>query len=755
MPVALAFALGVLLTQQLARLPPLPLVLAALVLALVLARRLPWLGALLVGLGYASLHAHVALASPFPLVWEMKDLTAEGRVLSLPDPESGRTRFLFQIEELRSDAGPIEFRGRVRLAWHGESRPPLRSGEGWTLRVRLKRPHGLLNPGLFDYEGWLWREGIQSTGYVRSSAENRRLPVRDATLSLDPWRQALGEALDRQLPQAASALIKALTIGDGSGFTPEQWEDFRRTGTNHVISISGLHVGLAAGLLLLLTERLWRLSPTLCLWLAAPRAGALAGMLGALFYTALAGFLVPTQRSLIMIIALLLPRLLAREVRPWRGLALALILVLLIDPRAVMSPSFLLSYAAVAAIFWGMAGWRERGRFLSLVRVQWVILLLITPLTLSLFHQTSLLAFPINLLAVPVFSLLLVPAALVGVLAYALAPAAGLWLFDRIAPLYTLSIEALHAAAAVDTGMLELGQRPLATLLLATLGAAWLAFPLRLPGHYLAPLLFLPFILGREEPLADGAFEVRMLDVGQGLAVVVRTAHHLLLYDAGPSYPDGLDAGEMIVVPALRALGANRIDRLLASHPSADHAGGVPSVIRSIPVTEVLGDPGRGIAAKPCRAGESWQWDGVEFRLLHPREGETWDENNGSCVLAVANGAGQLLLTGDLERAGEEALLDRYGAQLQSRVVQAGHHGSRTSSSPGFVQATAPRAALIANGYRNRFGFPAAEVVRRWQGAGAQVLETADSGAIRFRFHPGGRLEGPVREREQQARFWR
>ncbi|MBU0499676.1 MAG: DNA internalization-related competence protein ComEC/Rec2 [Gammaproteobacteria bacterium] len=755
MPIALAFALGVLLLQQSPQLPALPILLAAFPLALALFRPFPWLAAFLVGLGYAGLHAHIALGSTLAPDWEMKDLTAEGRILALPDRRGGRTRFLFRIESLHDGEAPVSFSGTARLSWHGEARPPLRAGEGWSLRVRLKRPHGLLNPGLFDYEAWLWREGIGATGYIRKSDRNRRLPGRDGRFSLDPWRQALGDALASHLPEGAAALIRALAIGDGNGFTPEQWDSFRKTGTNHLVSISGLHVGLAAGLLLVLTEWLWRLSPALCLRLAAPKAGALAGILGALFYTALAGFLVPTQRALVMIAALLMPRLLAREVRPWQGFALALILVLLFDPRAVMSPGFLLSFAAVAAIFWGLAGRRKGGYLLSLARLQWVILLLITPLTLFLFNQTSLLAFPVNLLAVPWFSLVLVPAALLAVLLFALVPVWGLWLFGWIAPLYTASIEGLQAVAALDAGMLELTGRPLVLLVLASLGAAWLAVPLHVPARYLGLTLILPFALWREAPFPDGAFEATLLDVGQGLSVAVRTANHLLLYDTGPAYPGGFDAGDSVVLPYLRAAGAGRLDRLLVSHPSMDHAGGAKAVIAGMPVVGILGNPGQGVASIPCRAGQAWRWDAVDFRILHPGQGEEWNENNSSCVLAVSNPAGQLLLTGDLERAGEEAMLARYGGQLRSRVVQAGHHGSRTSSSPLFVRTVAPQWTLIANGYRNRFGFPSAEVVRRWRAAGAGVLETADGGALSFQFHPGGGLIGPVRERERRARFWR
>jgi len=569
------------------------------------------------------------------------------------------------------------------------------------------------------------------------------------SFSLDRWRQHIRDGLSSSLPIEVAALVAALTVGDRSLFSQRQWEDFRNTGTNHLVAISGLHVGLIAGFLFLLVNLIWRLNPSLCLAVAAPRAAAVAAIGGAGLYAALAGFSIPTQRACIMVIALLLPTILGRQGRPVHGLGLALMAVLLIDPRAVTSAGFVLSFSAVGAIFWGLGGQRcDAGYVRLLVRLQWIILLVMMPLTLLLFNQTSLLAFPINLIAVPWFSFLLVPAALIGVLLLLLSPEWGGSFFSLVAPLFSVTLEMLHSASQYG-GVLELPNRPVWVMAAACFGAAWLVAPLRLPARYLSLALIVPMSAWRTDAPRVGSFEVTMLDVGQGLAVVVKTSKHLLLYDTGPTYRSGFDAGRSIVAPYLKGKGLSKIDRLLISHPALDHAGGLEGVLDLMEVGEVVG------THTPCKAGRHWRWDGVDFYILHPEKREVWSDNDGSCVLSVSNAAGRLLLTGDLEQPGEQALLARYGEFVESSVVQVGHHGSRTSSSADFVKAVSASYALIANGYRNRYRFPSPEVVDRWRVSGADVLETASSGAVRIDFHAEKGVGEPVRERVVRDRFWR
>lgn len=757
MPIAISLLLGVLLLQQCADLPPWPLLLALTLLALLLWRRVPWLAALPLGFCYAGLHAWVMLAGGLPPGLEGVDLLAEGEILSLPQVDQRRARFEFQIQELYQGEAKMDFSGKVRLSWYGQEPPSLNAGERWRLLIRLRPPRGFANPGTFDYEAWLWQEGIQATGYVRRSALNQPLGAGSVLGWWQRQRQLLGEAIEARSATGAAGLIKALTIGDYAGFTDPQWQAFRITGTTHLVAISGQHISMVAGVLLLLASWLWRRSARLCLLLAAPRAAASMALLGAGFYAALAGFSVPTQRALIMLFTLLLPRILGRQGRPWQGMAYALILVLLLDPRAVLSAGFILSFAAAGAILWGLA-LRAPGEsyLVTLWRMQWVVLLVLTPLLILLFHQTSLLALPVNLLAVPWFGLVLVPLAFVAVLLLLLAPALGGPLLGLLSPLFGFTLDLLQWAGDADIGLLDVAQRPAALVLLAFLGALWLVAPLRLPARYLGLALLAPMLAWREPPLPTGAFALTLLDVGQGLAVVVRTANHLLLYDAGPAFGGEFTAGDAVVVPYLKGKGLERVDRLLLSHAARDHTGGAPDVLRQLRVGRLLANtaPEGAAAVDPCVAGEHWRWDGVDFRILHPAPSETGRGNNASCVLWVDNGAGRLLLTGDLEREGEAALLARYGPLLAGAAVQVGHHGSRSSSSPPWVAATRAPLALISSGAGNPFGFPAPEVVARWRDTGARVVNTADSGAIEVPFDPGQGPGSVSRFRERTKRYW-
>jgi competence protein ComEC len=730
MPSAIAFLLGVLLLQLSPELPPLPWLLSGLLLGLLLvllARRLLWRwlplpSLLLLGFCYAALHASWGLSQQLPQRYASIDLLATGRVLSLPVEQERRSRFEFQLESLQQGEELIPFQAKIRLSWYDKDRPELRAGELWQLQVRLKRPHGFANPAGFDYQSWLWQQGIRATGYVRRSELNQRLGPGSAW---PPWlsgRQQLAERLQAALaPEAgpAAVLLAALTLGERTGFSPEQWQVFRQTGTNHLVAISGLHVGMVAGLLLLLCSWLWRRSAWLCLRLAAPRAGALAALLGATFYAAMAGFSIPTQRALIMLMALLLPLLLGRQQRPWQGLGLALILVLLLDPKAVLAPGFILSFAAVAAILWALAlRSTDQSRLWSLLRMQFAVLLAISPLLILLFNQASLLAFPVNLLAVPWFSLVLVPLAFIAVLLLMLAPPLGAWLLQQIAPLYSLSLDALHWAAERGPGLWELAERPVWVILCACIGSLWLLSPLRLPAAYLGLLLLWPLLAWRPDRPDPGQFEVTMLDVGQGLAVLVQTAQHSLLYDTGAAFSPTFNAGSAVVAPYLIHRGIRRLDRLLISHGARDHAGGLAPVLAQFQVDRLMAPPSlatEGLEATPCQAGQSWRWDGVDFRLLHPQPDAHWSANDSSCVLWIGSDNSRFLLVGDLERAGEQALLARHADLLQGAVIQVGHHGSRTSSSPAWVQALASPLALISSGYQNPLAFPPP----RWCSAGA------------------------------------
>ncbi len=759
--IALAFLAGVLACQLLPALPS-PHWSWGLLPALAVLWRGgfgPRLGAALAaGFLWSLLVAHAGADQALPQAWEGRDLVLEGRIAELPEPRARGVRFVFAAEAVVIDGRSQAWPRRVRLSWYRGAPPALAVGERWRLTVRLKRPHGFANPGGMDYERWLWQRAIVATGYVRQRGDNERLDGPGWRHGVERWRQQVRSALREALAERGFAdVLQALVIGDRSAMDGDRWTVLTATGTNHLMAISGLHVGLVAGLAFWLGRALWRLVPVLPLYLPAPKAGAWAGLIAALSYAALAGFSIPTQRALIMVAVAMLALLASRPLAPAQGLALALLLVLLWDPMAATSAGFWLSFAAVAVIFYTMsARVRPRGWWWRWGRVQWVLALALAPLLLVWFQQASLVAPLANLVAVPWMSLLVIPPALLGTLLLAAWPAAGAWLLavadQAMGALWWL----LERLAAWPVAV---WRQPLAEwwlLLAAVVGVAWLLAPRGVPGRVLGVLWLLPVLLVAAPRPLPGEAWLHVLDVGQGLAAVVETRNHRLVFDTGPRFGSDFDAGEAVVLPFLRQRGIAGLDVLIVSHGDNDHIGGAASLLRELPVDRLLSSvPERLPGARACRAGQRWQWDGVVFELLNPdaamaRRGG----NDASCVLRVSNRAGALLLSGDIERAAERQLLTERAESLAADVLLAPHHGSLTSSTPAFIAAVRPRWVVFATGYRNRFGFPRPAVVARYREQGIIPLDTATSGMISVRLGRDG-LQAPRAYRREQRRYWR
>jgi len=692
------------------------------------------------------------LARDLPPAHEGRDRVVEGVVASLPERVGRALRF-----ELDTAGGPDAALGRLRLAWYGGS-PALAAGERWRLRVRLKRARGFANPGGFDYEGWLFRRRIRVTGYVRAGPESQRVAA--AGPGLAAARQHLAGAIGRALAgHPHRGEVEALALGVRARIPPERWDVLRGTGTAHLMAISGLHVGLVAGLAFALGRALWALAARPAAWLPAARAGVVLALVAALAYAALAGFSVPTRRALVMVAALASGTLLGRSVAGADALAVALAAVLVLDPHAVMASGFWLSFAAVALIFAGLgARPRARGPWWRLGRVHWVVGVGLLPLGVALFGAHPLLGPVANVLAVPWTGLVIVPLVLAGAATVTLAPAAGAVLLGLGADAVALGWPLLEGLARRDLMLRPPAAAPAWALAAACCGVLIALLPPATPGRWLAPLWLLPvFLLPVERP-APGAFHFTLLDVGQGLAAVVRTHRHALVYDAGPRYGPRLDAGRAVLVPYLRAAGVRAVDVLVLSHRHRDHTGGAPALRRLLPVAEVIGYAGAPGAAR-CAAGRRWHWDGVRFEVLYPapaaarRPGAAG--NDASCVLRVTAPGGALLLPGDVEASAEGALLAAARADLGADVLVAPHHGSATSSSAAWLDAVAPRDALFAVGHRNRFGFPDPQVVGRYRARGVRLFDTARDGALRYRFEPGRGVIGPLRERAVSRRFWR
>lgn len=733
-----AFVAGLLLLRFLPALPPAWVLWLMPVLGLML---LPFrvypLALFLFGLTWASFSAQSALDDRLAPALDGRTLWVQGTVVGLPDTRDGLVRF--QLEGATSRRASLP--NTLRLTWYGG--PSLRGGETWRLVVRLKRPHGLVNPQSFDYEAWLLARRLGATGTVKSGERLHEARGGGA------WRDALRQQVLATPAHGREGAIAALVLGDGSGLSVADWRVLQDTGTVHLLVISGQHISLVAGLIYGLIAGLARLGwwPRALPWLPWACAVAFSGALG---YGFLAGFEVPVRRACVMVGMVLLWRWRFLHLGVWLPFMLAMAFVLVLEPLASLQPGFWLSFGSVALlvlIFGGRLGvwpwWRSLGR------AQWAMAVGLLPFMLALGLPVSMSGPLANLIAVPWVGILVVPIALLGVMLLpvpwvgaGLLWLAGLlleWLFLLLAVIATWLAAWLPAALPL-WAWLSIGAGAL--LLLLPSGV-----PLRSLGWvFLLPLLYLP---PQRPPV--GQAEVTVLDVGQGLAVVLRTHRHALLYDAGARFGD-FDMGERVVLPSVRALGVGALDLMLISHADNDHAGGAEAIVRGMPVAEVWSGEAHALPgtldARGCRSGHQWQWDDVRF--------STWqwnaarDGNQASCVLLVDANGERLLLTGDIDRHAERALVES-GLPVRAEWLLAPHHGSRTSSSAPFLQAVAPRAALISRSRHNAFGHPAPQVVARYEAVSARLYDTAILGAVRVNL---GAWESGRWFREQR-RFWR
>lgn len=701
---------------------------------------------------------------------EGRDLAVTGVIAAMPQRSEAGIRFRLRVESARLGDAEVRVPSQMALGWYGGvlaaddraelQRQPaeLRPGERWRLTVRLKAPHGHLNPHGFDYELWLWEQGVQATGYVRAGPADPR-PTRVAATWLHPVEQLRLHVRDaifaRVEDRRLAGILAALVVGDQGAIERADWDVFRATGVAHLMSISGLHVTMFAWAAALAVRALWRRSTRLCLRMPAQRAGLLGGMLLALAYAVFSGWGVPAQRTVWMLAVVGLLRIGARS-WPWPHVwLLACATVVAVDPWALLQPGFWLSFVAVGVLFAtdggteAPRGWAARG--LALLREQWVVTLALTPLSLLLFGQVSLVGMLANLAAIPWVTLVVTPLGLAGV-AVPLA-------WDGAAAALALLAAALEVLARLPFASVSTAAPPLWAGVAGVLGGTLLA--MRLPPAWRAlglPLL-LPVLLWQPARPDPGEFELIAADVGQGNAVLVRTAAHTLAYDAGPAYSRESDAGQRVVVPLLRALG-EQVDMLVLSHRDIDHTGGAPAVLAMQPQARLVssleaGHPLQAArAATRCEAGQAWAWDGVRFEVLHPAAADYRagaKPNTVSCVLRISNGRRQVLLAGDIERAQEAALLAQDPGALRSDLLLVPHHGSKTSSSAAWLAAVQPTHALVQAGYRNRFGHPAAEVVRRYRDGNIALVESARCGAARWHSQ---RPEAVECERVLARRYW-
>lgn len=695
------------------------------------ARRSVWLLWLAV-MGAVLLALLLARGAELPAGLVREDLAVEGRLLSV-DQEARLTRLTLAVEacsplaEGRPSCSRLD---RIRLSAY--EAPAMRAGERWALTVRLRPPAGFANPHTFDYEAWLWREGFQATGYVRRDPPPRRLSAASPSLR----RQALAHLDSRDLAPRHTRWLAALSLGASERLNADDWALLNASGTTHLVVISGLHVGLVAAFTLLLgrsaarlvTPGRWRLT-VWPWWLAGTAAVA---------YATLAGLEPPALRAMIMTLVGLWVASGRHAPGPWQGWWLALALVLLVDPRSAWRPGLWLSFLAVALLIliWqgrprprGMRGW-----LWALVRTQWLLAPLMAAAVLIAFARLAPAAPVVNLVAVPLVSTLLVPLGLLGWLLAPLAPLSALcwWLFGRLVDLLAGLLEL--AVAWLPLWLPEPVQVTPLALALGLMALLWalpgLAGSLRLAGTL--ALLAVPPTLQTPE-LAPGQLRVRIHDVGQGQLIELRTTGYRALYDAGPRFASGFTPLETLWPPG------QRFDEVIVSHDDLDHAGGVPVLSGQHRVGRFLAPPGEviGVPFAPCRAGDAWEHDGVRFRILWP-PADTADlsSNDRSCVLEASTGGQRLLITGDVGRRVERAVL--LEAESPVAVLVAGHHGSRTSSGPQLVRWLTPRHVVYSAGRHNAFGHPDDGVVRRFRRIDSCQWSTALDGAVTFQLGDEG-----------------
>ncbi len=721
-------------------------------------------GALSFGCIWGVIYGWVGLSQILPYQYQNIDLRVQGEVVDLPFVSNtggrrARQRFIFKVNSLQTPDGESVEKNvkKIRVSWYQIDKL-VKPGEHWQLTVRLKRPKGMANPGAFDYETYLFRQGIGATGYVRKDGDNMMLA--------GPGWSGLVHQLRYRIIQQLSLLeahyhypqvLQALIVGDRSAMDEELWQRVTRTGTNHLFVISGLHVGLIAlffySIVMVISRWFLLGAPRI----ASQQLASLAALAGSTFYSALAGFSLPTQRALIMLLVMMMGKICKRQIDVVDSFLLALFAVLIWDPLAVRAIGFWLSFGAVAVLIAGFKGYTGApGYWWRWGRPQWLVFLVFIPALLFFFGQFSLVSPLANSFAIPLVGLLAVPLCLAGGALLFIANGLGsnvLVLADQI---IWLTFKGLAFLEQWSFALIEISPSPL-SLIVGTIGVLLLILPRGLPGRCLAVLMIIPLFFEHQTGLDKGSYNLTVFDVGQGLSVMVETAQHRLIYDVGPSYSKKFNTATAVLLPYIKKNNIEYVDRILLSHSDNDHAGAFTALTANLAYGDLTSGSEPPVSslerAFPCSSGYRWSWDGVNFQLMQATEDAWRNENNRSCVLKVDNGSFVTLLTGDIEKEAEQSLITQFSNQLKADLLIAPHHGSRTSSSPDFIKRVMPQTVVFTAGYLNRFGHPKPDVVDRYRSLGAETINTVDSGAASFVIENQGLTEQRF-FREQQRGYW-
>jgi competence protein ComEC len=703
----------------------------------------------IVGFGWAYQQAGSRLQWRLsPALWGQA-VTIKGVVSGISLWQQQTLRFDLATESINQEA--IQSLPQMRLFWP-KATTFLKEGDCVTAVVKLQPPWHLANPGGFDQQKQLFIEGIRATGKVITM----HTIVASNKGSLTRLRQALNEQMAALLfDKPLLGVIQATTLGLYKNITPHQWQVFQVTGTTHAIAISGLHISLVAilfgGIITFLVKRL----PLLMLYYPAKFYGAFAAMLSATAYCAIAGFSIPTQRSLAMILVALYALLTRQKALSWHLLALAWLGIGLIDPLATLQMGFWLSFGCVSALIYGGTHASQASWWRKWIMPQLIVFIGLLPMGVMFFHQASLLAPLANFIALPIINIFVIPPSLLAIL-----------LMKFSIPLATLSLNIAHGAlsfvwqilekmANLPLGVWHAGEIPLFCCLLALIGIIILLTPKGFPAKQLGWFGLLPMICYHPPSIPLGECRVTVLDVGQGLAVVIQTRHHVLVYDAGPQYGVDNDAGKRVIKPYLRAQQIKKIDRIIISHGDLDHRAGLESLSELLQGEIFSSEPHRlTLPSNRCNELTQWNWDGVQFTMLNQANAAAKNRNDRSCVLKVMTQNQSILLTGDIEKGAEQSLLTTSPELLNSSIILVPHHGSLTSSSKEFVKRVNAKYALYPVGMGNRYGFPKSDILKRYAAQGSENIVVAYSGALIFELNNEDELTPPTRWRDTSLLYW-
>lgn len=715
----------------------------------------------LLGFTLLSWHANQHLLHALPSDLESQKITVLGTISSVVENhKKPNTKFNFNISKIYNNSAEWQLPATVQLSWQTAAKT-LQPGDIWKLCVKLKRPRNYANPGSFDTERYFFQQRVVGLGYVVPDINNQKIHSSVLLYPINYLRQELAKFLNSNLKsERFQPILLSLLLGMRANISKEYYEVLQSTGTAHLLAISGLHLSVLAAMVFMSLRFMWRWMPKQFVVFSAPSLAASSALIVCSIYALLAGFSVATQRAIIMLSIFFIGIIFKRKIAAWHAYYLAILLVIIWDPLAILTFGFWFSFLATGLLLYALQQskhvkqpWYKLYHWLQ---PQLVLTLGLLPCSVLFFAKVSSVGPIANLIAVPWVSLTVLPLGLLAILIIPLMPQLSVMLLKLANLSLTYLWVILQKLASVPMYMWTLPDKHMPLIIVCSVvGILWLFAPRGVPGRWLGILGLAPLFFVGSVTIPYGHAEFTLLDVGQGLATVIRTQKHVLIYDTGAKISADFDLGSRVVAPYLSNVGAKTIDMIMISHGDNDHAGGAAGILSKFTVHDILAseelDLGQSI--RPCIAGQTWEWDGVRFTVLHPEENAYYRKRNDrSCVLMVQAGKHKALLTGDIEKSSEYKLINNYGQHLQADVMLVPHHGSKTSSSIEFLQIVQPKYALIPVGYKNQYGHPKAEVLQRYQEQDIKILRTEEHGAISMTL--GGEELQPHSYRQEQRRFW-